>query len=110
MQSLPYSELNQSQLEQVAFLFADEHFGTDATAFTYELDQDGTVKGRAAVSGHQSTKARARQSAPVTMIAIQEVHITEDQIKHAMMSMDALAASIARELYQREQVQQEISI
>jgi hypothetical protein len=110
MQSLPYSELSQSQLDQVTYLFADQHFGTDAAAFTYELDQDGEIKGRAAISIQLSAKARAKQAAPVTVIAIQEVHVTENQVKHASMSMDALAASIARKLYQTEKVQQEISV
>jgi hypothetical protein len=109
MQSLHYSELNQSQLDQVTYLFADQHFGTDAAAFSYELDQDGVIKGRTAISYQHSEKARARQSAPVKVIAIQEVHVTEEKIKHASMSMDALAASIARELYQSQKVQQEIS-
>lgn len=109
MQSLPYSQLDQSQLKQVAYLFADHLFGTDVTAFTYELDQDGVVKGRAAVSSQQSAIGRAKQNAPVTVHMIEEVHVTDAQIKHAQMSMDALAASVARELYQREQIQQEVS-
>jgi hypothetical protein len=108
MQSLSYSELNQSQLDQVTYLFADQHFGTDAAAFSYELDQDGIVQGRAREQRAESRPSRARQNAAVKVIAIQEVHVTEEQIKHAIMSMDALAASIARDLYQREQVQQEI--
>lgn len=94
MQSLPYSSLSKSQRAMVAYLFADDIFGADANAFVYEVDGKGEVKSR--VSSEQSSvRRRARQNAPVLVTLIEEVHITDDLIHHAQMSMDALAASVA---------------
>jgi hypothetical protein len=109
MQSLPYSQLNQSQLDQVAYLFADKQFGTDAVAFVYELTEAGQITGRTPIHIDRSP-GRAKQNAPVKVIAVREVHVTEEQIKQAQMYMDALAAFVAREMYQPINVEQEISL
>jgi hypothetical protein len=102
MQTFSHSDLTERQLAQVAYLFADQHFGTDATAFTYELDKNGDVKSRSRIVENNSaadpSKRRARQGAAITVHMIEEVNITDELIRHASMSMDALAASIAQSL------------
>jgi hypothetical protein len=103
MTSLPFSELTDDQRAQVAYLFADQIFGTDVNAFAYELNEKGEVKGRSRIaqSGCAEVK-RSRQNSPVIVHMIEEVHITEDMINRVNMSMDALAASIAQRIYQSQ--------
>ncbi len=101
MTILSYSELNDQQLKQVAYLFADSFFVTDPAAFVYELDIHGNVRGRA-ITGEQLKNKKRAVLAPVIVTATQEVNITEEIIRHTRMSMDALAASIARDVYQHQ--------
>lgn len=109
MTSLSFSDLNERQLAQVAYLFADSIFGTDAAAFTYELDKNGDVKFRSRIvgNGDAEEKKRSRQNSPVQVHMIEEVNITDELIRHARMSMDALAASIAQGLYQSQSIEVE---
>lgn len=110
MQSLSFSDLNERQLAQVAYLFADSIFGTNAAAFTYELDGSGDVKGRSIANSQLpigNEKKRARQGAAIKVHMIEEVNITDELIRHARMSMDALAASIAQHIYQSQPIEVE---
>lgn len=100
MTSLPYSNLNESQRARIAYLFADDVFGTDARAYLYELDKQGNVTGRTAVKPTAPKAKRAKQSVPVIVTTAPEVNITDELIQHAGMSMDALAAFIADKLFQ----------
>lgn len=100
MQSLPYSALTDEQRKRVAYLFADEHFGTDASAFAYEWD-GRDIRGRHQVSGARSqTKSRAKKIDPasVKVTMLQEVHITDELIRTTTLHMDALAALIANRI------------
>jgi hypothetical protein len=111
MQSLSHSDLTERQLAQVAYLFADQHFGTDAAAFTYELATNGDVKGRSRIVEMDCAagKQRARQNSLVQVHMIEEVNITDELIRHASMSMDALAASIAQRIYQSQPIEEGVS-
>lgn len=100
MSSLPYSNLNEIQRARVAYLFADDFFGTDASAYLYELDTQGNVTGRTATQHTALKTKRAKQSAPVIVTTAPEVNVTNELIQHASMSMDALAAFIADKLFQ----------
>lgn len=107
MQSLPYSSLTEEQRARVAYLFADALFGTDASAFVYEWDgQD--IKGRYQANIKCQVK-RVRKVGPasVKVTMVQEVNITDALIQSANMNMDALAALIARQIYQ-SQIQEEV--
>ena len=103
MQSLPFSQLTDEQRARVAYLFADSIFGTDANAYAYELNDKGDVKfrSRIAQAGYAEVK-RSRKNSPVMVHMIEEVNITDELIRHASMSMDALAASIAQHIYQSQ--------
>lgn len=108
MSSLPYTNLNEIQRARVAYLFADDFFGTDASAYLYELDTQGNVTGRTATHPAAPKTKRARQSAPMMVTTAPEVNATNGLIQHAHMSMDALAAFIAAKLYQQSQVLEEV--
>jgi hypothetical protein len=111
MNTLSFSDLTERQLTQVAYLFADQHFGTDAAAFTYELDKNGDVKSRSRIVENNSAadpgKPRARKGASITIHMIEEVNITDELIRHASMSTDALAASIAQRIHQSQPIEVE---
>lgn len=109
MPTLSHSDLNERQLAQVAYLFADQAFGTDVCAFVYELDKNGDVKTRSRIvgNGDAAGKRRAPKGTPITIHMIEEVNITEELIRHASMSMDALAASIAGRIYQSQTIEVE---
>jgi hypothetical protein len=112
MNSLPFSQLTDDQRAQVAYLFADSIFGTDASAFAYELNDQGEVKGRSriATNGDAANQPRARKTNIVQIHMIEEVNITDELIRHASMSMDALAASVAQRIYQSQSqtIQQQV--
>ena len=97
---LTLSALNKQQSIQVAYLFADHLFGTDASAYLYSLNQRGDVSGRtptASDDGHRTTKG-------VTVTNIMNCiddHASGEQIRAAQMHMDALAAEVAMKLYQK---------
>lgn len=107
MQTLPYSQLTQAQRAQVAYLFADQHFGSDAGAFLYEVNKQGVVIGRAMDGEPQTAKGRSRRG-PVQVTCTQEVNVTQRMIFNAQMNMDALAASIAAKLNQQSQIEEVI--
>lgn len=89
MQSLPHSALNTDQLAQVAYLFADEFFGTDAGAFDY-LVEGGRVTGRRLqVAGLKIGKIRA--AGDVRVIAQEDTQVT-DEFMSMHMSTGALVA------------------
>jgi hypothetical protein len=103
MQTLPYSSLNEKQLAQVAYLFADQFFGSDASAFVYEVDGKGEVKGRALATKDEGQRTeRTKAHSPINVNAIAEVNVTEEMINTANMHMDALAAAVAQKLYQSQ--------
>lgn len=99
MSSLPYSNLNEIQRACVAYLFADDFFGTDASAYLYELDTQGNVTGRTVTQPTAPKIERAKQSAPVMVTTAPEVNVTNELIQRAHMNMDALAAFVADKLY-----------
>ena len=104
--SLPYHSLTTDQQARAAYLFADEVFGTDPSAYAYEVDKSGRITGRKPNQLTVTTANRARQSAPVTVTTTEEATLTDDLIHHARMSMDALAASIAADLNQTRKLQE----
>jgi hypothetical protein len=101
MQSLPYSSLTNEQRARVDYLFADAIFGTDASAFVYEWDGKD-IKGRTSNQLAVTSRARKLDPASVKVTMVQEVNITNELIQSANMHMDALAALIARKIYQSQ--------
>jgi hypothetical protein len=108
MSALAYSALNDRQLAQVAYLFADAFFITDPAAYQYEISRNGDVTGRSiAVRGCQVRKARS--IAPVKLTAQEETHLTDQIIQRARMNMSALCASIAQGIYQQSKQLEEVN-
>jgi hypothetical protein len=99
MTSLPFSSLTDKQLVQVAYLFADSFFGTDASAFVYEVD-GGEVIGRWTMDGGRCTETHIHPKVNVTVS--QEVNVTEEMRKQVNMNMDALSALVAQNIYQHQ--------
>jgi hypothetical protein len=97
-----FTDLTPNQRGQVDRIFADELFGTDAGAYLYHVDGNGNVTGRQPKDAQAATVSTKR----VTEFKIKSrvVLATDEQIKTAQMHMDALAASVARKLYQHEEV------
>lgn len=110
MQQLPYSSLNESQRNQVAYLFADSHFGTDVNAYLYEVGTRGEVKGRTS-DGRPLTvdRKRAKHNSQVKVTVIKEAQVTDEMIAHAHMSASAFAADIAKIILQSESIKQEVN-
>jgi hypothetical protein len=102
---LDFSKLNEGQLAQVAYLFADEHFGTNAAAYAYEVDKNGDVKFRSRINQItcSTEKKRASQNPAIQVYMIEEINITDELIRSASMSMDALAAAIANRIYKNQE-------
>jgi hypothetical protein len=98
---MEYSSLTQDQHLQVDYLFADVAFGTDPTAFDYEIDRAGKIAGRKPFKQAKPMRL-TRHKCQAKVIALEEVNPTAEQIKLSEMSMDALAASIARELHHKD--------
>lgn len=98
MRTIPFSSLNKKQLAQAAYLFADETFGTDASAFVYEVDGE-EVKGRVT---REKVEARSWKGDVVKVTLLPEVNITEEMSQRVSMNMDALSASVARKIYQEQ--------
>lgn len=90
-----YSALTSNQRKQVTQLFADELFGSDATAHLYELDKNGDVIGRTMIKARKTTKTKQVTRCKVTVRA---AYVSDRQIQTARMHMDALAASTAHKL------------
>lgn len=102
-QQLPYTSLNSHQLAQVAYLFADEHFGTDANAYLYEVNKDGDVKSRVPQKTKGNTqRRRAKPNSPVKVHIIKEAHLTNEIIHNARMHLEAFAQSAAEHISQLE--------
>lgn len=59
------------------------------------------VKGRV-INQKITNTARANMRVPVNITAVLEVNATEEIMKRANISMDALAALVAQKLYQRQ--------
>ncbi|MBI5950181.1 MAG: hypothetical protein HY865_00875 [Chloroflexi bacterium] len=95
----PYSALTAEQRAQVAYLFADEAFGTDASAYLYEVDKGGAVTRRKPDTEKQSPLSTARTTS-INVKAVRDEHVTAAQVETATMHMDALAAFIAEKIYQ----------
>lgn len=96
MQSLSYSALDKSQLEQVKDLFADDVFGTDAAAFIYEVDKRGVVVGR--IAGSDQLSVNSRNATVRVTVRQEEVNGTGNM----SMSTVALTAILAKKFMQRE--------
>ena len=106
MQSLPYSSLTQTQRARVAYLFADQAFGTDPAAYLYQVTGD-EVQRRKPIQMQAPVTRRARDLAPAKVTMMQEVNITNELIHTATINMDALAATIANNIHQSKR--QEVS-
>jgi len=98
-----FEDLTEQQKERVAYLFADEHFGTDPAAFVYEWDGKD-ITGRSLSTGRKLNVTRARKVDPasVKVTMIPAVNITPESIQSANMHMDALAALVARSIYSKQ--------
>ena len=99
MQSTPFASLTEKQLAQVAYLFADSFFGTDSSAFFYEVD-GGEICGRWTVDGRPLRETHIHPQVNVTVL--QEVNVTDEMRKQVNMNMDALSALVAQKIYQQQ--------
>lgn len=107
MQTVSFSALDQGQLAQVAYLFADEIFGTDASAFEYELNGKGNLTGRRTAARIEGLRVNDKGGRSTGM----RVTACKDAITNArdVMSIDALSALLAKKFmeYQLEEAHHE---
>lgn len=104
-----YSSLTPAQRDQVAFLFADEIFGTDPSAYEYELTGE-TVTGRvrlSALSGQRSVHVRKPHSVTVNVAVrdVPEALVTVEMRRDAQMSIQQIARNVVARLIQSNQVE-----
>ena len=98
--SVPYSTLKPAQRKQAAYLFADEAFGTDASAYLYELDKSGVITGRKSLANVEGRRSRKVTQTEIRIRPL--VNVSAGQVRAAQMHMDALSASIAETVYQHQ--------
>lgn len=100
MPALAYDALNETQAAQVAYLFCDELFNTDARAYLYEINREGDVTIRTMIEPIQP--ARANYKPTVKIVAQVDAYPSEDALDRAAAAMESLAASIAESIYQKQ--------
>lgn len=99
MMTIAYSSLTTSQIEQAGYLFADELFGTDPSAYWYEIDTDGSVAGRVAMDRKTVNKYPKRGST-VMLACRPEPHPTATQIQRRQELPGILASMIMEMRYE----------
>lgn len=97
--NVPYESLTEKQRAQVAYLFADAHFGASVNAFCYELDKAGDVVGRTMDNRPQTIKPKGGRRSAKVNVKIVEVNITDEMRSKIEMNREALAALIARKMH-----------
>ena len=101
--NIAFEALTDEQKKKVDYLFADPHFGTDPAAFIYEIEK-GQITGRTAITSHPQKKLRRAKTTEVkvTVLPVPESEITPQMIGTSNTNMDALAALVARKIYNDE--------
>lgn len=92
----PYANLTAAQKEQVAYLFCDSFFGTDATCFEYELEGDQVARRRALTASKPGLQKIIKS---VNVTSMQEPHASDDQIASASLVFDFLAQQVAEQIF-----------
>lgn len=94
---MQYAALTASQRAQVAYLFADAHFGTDVNAYAYLVDARGNVTGRRPNQLQPRDGSRTRRDQPVKVATA-----PEPTAAHGIHPQ-TLAAILAREIRKQNQ-------
>jgi len=92
-----YSTLTAAQREQVQYLFADEHFGTDPNAFEYQLRGESVI-GRGSLTANRSTlKARKPHTVRLNVLTqeVPDQYITVEMIRNSQQAITDIAREIA---------------
>jgi hypothetical protein len=79
MTDLLHSDLSADQRARVVYLFVDEFFGTDPSAFNYEVDQRGVICGRRTIDAPPGTDRVNKMTWLFDHIADQVIEQTELQ-------------------------------
>ncbi len=96
MPRLSYSALDDGQRAQIAHLFADSLFGTDASLYEYEIN-NGVIVSR------QATRPAPRTTTIKTVTVKTMEAAAEEHINHPM-PISALSAIVINNLSQLEEV------
>jgi len=103
-----YSSLTPAQREHVAFLFADEIFGTDPNGYEYELIGEMVVGRVKTVISDQSSVHVRKPHAVAVNVAVREVpsaFVTVECQRDAEIAIKEIARSVVARLIQIQTVE-----
>lgn len=98
-----YAALTPRQRAQAAYLFADDLFGTDPSAYLYSVDKGGNITKRRTMTKAPKRTTRARLTQPVQVTLLEEQHLTDELTARAREHFQTFAALLAREIQNQTQ-------
>jgi len=98
MPDLPFSSLTPNMRARVAYLFADQSFGSDPDAFVYELDNQGEITRKIKVMT-PNNKYPVRVGGRLSLLLFTEQNPTREQQLRANLTYVRLADLIGRQIH-----------
>lgn len=92
-----YSALTDEQRARVAYLFADNHFGTDPRGYEYQV-KGGDIR-RSPLANENPSTARIKS---MRVMAVRDEHLTAAQMDDATNAMESMAYTIAQRIQLEE--------
>jgi len=102
-----FSSLTPTQQDQAAYLFADEIFGTDASAFDYEV-QDNNVIGRTKLNANSQQLSVRKPHTVLVNVSVREVpaeFVTIEMDRQSAYAIQSIARSVVARLIQSQSVE-----
>ena len=102
-----YQSLTTAQRDQVAYLFADDVFGEDPSAYEYEVN-GGMVAGRSRIaenSGAVHAKKARNIAACITVRETPEAYVTKQSQRETAYAIQSIARSVVERLIKSQTVE-----
>jgi len=101
-----YQSLTSQQRAQVAYLFADDVFGADPSAYEYEVN-GGMVAGRTAISDQRPAvrKKPHNIAAHVTVRETPEAYVTTQAQRETDLAIQSIARSVVERIIKSQNVE-----
>lgn len=99
-----HSSLTHAQRAQVAYLFADDAFGTDASAYEYETEGD-KVTGRSRIAKDGEHRGKRKPHHVAVRVEVREVHspfVTGQMQRDAQVTYQVIARSVVERIINQE--------
>ena len=99
MADLPFSSLTPNMCARVAYLFADQSFGSDPAAYVYEMDDKGEITGRKSKIMTINNKYPLRVGGRISLFLYTEPSPTHEQQLRANLTYVRLADILGRQIH-----------